>query len=339
MNWKNRRLLFLNSTILVAAALYFILTRNDESNDINGLTVIFVLLAFPIITIVNSLINTALDKYLPWGFYKVKRFFIQIVLGLFFSLAITNILYFILKSQYTHTPPEIGQIIVLNLFGAAIIIPIISVFLGIKFLKAWNESQLEAERLQKENARSQMMSLRNHLDPHFLFNNLNILSSLIDHDIKLSKEYLEKFAEVYRTILRSELSDLITLKEEMNLVEAYNYLIKIRWQDAVDIIIDLDEDHMSKVIPPLSIQMLLENVIKHNTISKSNPIEIKIQSIGEDLIEVINTKRIKKYGNNEKSGTGLMNIQNRYAYFTDQKISIKDQEQSFSVQLPLLTIE
>ena len=186
----------------------------------------------------------------------------QVLLGLIVSLLITNVLYVILKHLYTRTPPEIEQIILLNLFGAAIVVPVITILLGVKFLQQWNQSQLEAERLQKENARSQMMSLRNHLDPHFLFNNLNILSSLMDHDIDLSKEYLSKFAEVYRTILRSELSDLITLSEEMKLVDAYNYLIKIRWQDAVLFSTNIEDHHFTKVLPPLTIQMLIENVIK-----------------------------------------------------------------------------
>ena len=338
-NWKNHRLLTANLIILGITGLYFVITRNDESNNIGELTIIFLLLAFPIITLVNGFINWFLNKFLPWNRFRIRRFFVQVILGLIISLLITNALYFVLKSVYTRTPPEPEQIILLNLFGAAIIIPVITILLGIKFLQEWNQSQLETERLQKENARSQMMSLRNHLDPHFLFNNLNILSSLMDYDIALSKDYLAKFAEVYRTILKSELSDLITLEEEMNLVDAYTYLIKVRWQEGIQINTHLDSSQMEKVLPPLAVQMLLENAIKHNTISRTDPITIDISVDDDSFLEVKNTKRIKKYIDKNRKGTGLENIKRRYEYFTDKKVVIKNSEDTFEVLLPLLNIE
>lgn len=323
-------------SIIAAILLY---TRTPESNDAQSLSIVLGLLAIVLIILGNYLVTTLLDRLVPWKEYKIRRFFCQVVLGLAVSLLFINGLYFGLKHLYTHSPPDIEQLILINSYSASIIIPTISIYFGIKFLRAWNTSQLEAEQLQKENARSQMMSLRNHLDPHFLFNNLNILSSLIDHDVSLSKTYLEKFAEVYRTILKSELSDLISLRKEMELIDAYTYLIKIRWRDALDISIDIHDDDLNKAIPPLAGQMLIENVIKHNTISRSNPMQIHIKSANGSFLEISNTIKPKKYDDEKKSGTGLINIKNRYAYFTDRQVAIEQDGGYFKVMLPLLEIE
>lgn len=322
---------------IVAGILLF--TRTPESNDGQSLSIVLGLLAIVLIILGNFLVTTLLDKVIPWKDYKIRRFFFQVTLGLAVSLLFINCLYFGLKHIYTDSPPDMVQLILINSYGSSIIIPTISIYFGIKFLRAWNTSQLEAEQLQKENARTQMMSLRNHLDPHFLFNNLNILSSLIDHDVSLSKTYLEKFAEVYRTILKSELSDLISLRKELELIDAYTYLIKIRWRDALDISIDIHEDDLNKAIPPLAGQMLIENVIKHNTISRSNPMQIIIRSADGSFLEISNSIKPKKYDDEKKSGTGLVNIKNRYAYFTDRKVSIQKESGYFKVMLPLLEIE
>lgn len=324
--------------LLIAIAGFLLFRRNVESNDFATLSIVLGTLALSLILLGNSLITTVLDRYLPWIKYKGIRFVSQLILGLLFSLICINGLYVMLKDLYTETAPDAGQILTINVLSAAIIIPTITVFFGIKFLRAWNASQVEAERLQKENARSQMMSLRNHLDPHFLFNNLNILSSLIDHDINLSKEYLNKFAEVYRTILKSELSDLTTLAEEMKLVDAYIYLVKIRWREALHITINIDDKDLDKALPPLSAQMLIENVIKHNTISSSQSMQIDISSDGDYLI-ITNDKRIKKYDTQTRKGTGLENIQNRYKFFTEKEVKIINGDAQFSVYLPLLTVE
>lgn len=320
-------------------ALYLLVTRNTESNDIGGLTVVLFLLGAPLIVLCNKLITKVLDYRLTWTIYKEKRFALQVILGLLISLGCINGLYIILKELYTDSAPDSLQLILINIYSALIIIPTISIYFGLKFLNEWNTYKLEAERLQKENAHSQMMSLRNHLDPHFLFNNLNILSSLIDLDVALSKKYLEKFAEVYRTILRSKLSDLTTLSEELQLMDAYTYLVKIRWKDALFIHTNIPDEVKEKAIPPLAAQMLIENAIKHNTISKSDPLHISIEVIDGNFLEISNTKNIKEYSDIKKTGTGLLNIKNRYEYFTEQSVEVLEDDTTFRVKLPLLTIE
>jgi len=325
--------------VLIAISIYLLLTRTRESNDVATLSFVLIALATSLIILGNSLITTLLDRRMPWAKYKGRRFALQIVLGIALSLTGINYLYLVLKDLYTDNAPDLSQLIPINIYGIALTIPCITIYFGVKFLKEWNTSQLQAEKLQKENARSQMMSLRNHLDPHFLFNNLNILSSLIDHDVALSKTYLDKFAEVYRTILKSELSDLTTLREELELLEAYNYLIKIRWRDALIIKMNIDESMLDTALPPLAGQMLIENAIKHNTISTTSKLTIDISTTSDNFLVISNSKHLKKYADETREGTGLENIKNRYQYFTDRKMVIINTDEEFKVKLPLLTIE
>lgn len=291
-----------------------------------------------LIILLLHLLSVILNRSLPWKRYAGMRFVLQMLSGTALSLFSINLVYRMIKEQLTAAPADLNQIILLNIYGAAFILPLFSFFFGYKFLKAWRKSELESEQLMKENARSQLMSLRNHLDPHFLFNNLNILSSLMDKDIELSKTYLNKFAEVYRVILKTEYSDLTTLGDELELIESYVYLISIRFKDCVYFELDIDKSHYSKALPPLTIQMLIENAIKHNFATVEKPIHIKIESNAENIM-VSNNLQKKKYLPRERKATGIENIRRRYEFFTNKTVEVVETESEFIVKLPLIEIE
>lgn len=184
--------------------------------------------------------------------------------------------------------------------------------------------------------RSQLDSLKNHLDPHFLFNNLNILASLIDKDKEASKEFIHKFAEVYRSILKSKADDLIMVSEEMDFIQSYIYLIKTRFEENIQFAISVSGATRGKMLPPLTIQMLLENAIKHNVITETMPLVISVREEGDYLV-VTNTLNKSKEGTS--SGTGLSNIRKRYAHFTDKPVDVRENDGKFEVRIPLLEIE
>ncbi|NNE27184.1 MAG: histidine kinase [Saprospiraceae bacterium] len=325
--------------LLVALRLFTSKYEPSEKDLIPYLSTIWVLHSILLVFIFNFAFDRGLNRILPWKKYAGSRFLIQMILGTAMSLLSLNLSYNLIKDEFTSAPPDTGQMLVLNVYGFAIILPLFSLFFGFKFLRAWRKSELESEQLQKENVRSQMMTLRNHLDPHFLFNNLNILSSLIDKNTELSKSYLDKFAEVYRIILKTEFSDLSLLEDEMRLIDSYCYLLKIRFEKAVFIDKAIDQQDMIKAIPPLSIQMLVENAIKHNMASEENPIRILIESTKDGFIEVSNNLQEKKYLPTTKEGTGLENIKKRFEFFTDREVIIEKSDEQFNVKLPLLEIE
>jgi len=310
----------------------------DETSEIRVFTTCWLLIGFSLVLITVTLLDYILDKLLSWKKHPGLRFFLQMTVSTIVSIAALNVSYYFIKEYYIAAPAA-ENFIVLNFYAAGLILPAFSLYFGYKFLKDWRQSELETERLQKENARSQMMTLKNHLDPHFLFNNLNILSSLMDKDINLSKDYLDKFAEVYRVILKAEHSDLTLLDEELQLIDAYIYLLKIRFDKSVFIEVDVADTAKQKALPPLSIQMLIENAIKHNMAGTEKPITIKIYATDQDTLVVENNVQKKKYSLQERKGSGLENIKSRYKFFTDQPVIIKQDEQLFKVTLPLLEID
>lgn len=337
---KDLYILFAAIFILMVIWIVSILYQPTEPNMQFYLSTIWIVSSILLVFIFNFVLDRLLNLFLDWRTHTLLRFFLQMIAGTLLSLWAINLSYSFIKDQFTSAPPDANQMLLLNLYGFGLILPVFSLYFGIKFLKAWRKSELESERLLKENARSQMMTLRNHLDPHFLFNNLNILSSLIDKDVSLSQSYLDKFAEVYRIILKAEVDDLTTVQEELDLIENYIYLLKIRFEGSVIFNIEVDEMDKQKVVPPLAFQMLIENAIKHNKASNENPIQIEIKSIDDDYILVSNNKQEKKYkALSSRKGTGLENISKRIAFFSDRQMEIINSEEYFKVKIPLLKIE
>jgi LytS/YehU family sensor histidine kinase len=288
----------------------------------------------------NRLLTKYLDKKLSWSKWGNSRFFIHLFIVLIYLLLLVNVTYYIIKTSLTSDPPTIEQLIVMNAYGSIIFIPAFSIYFSLNFLRHWQKSELETARYQKETMRSQLDLLKNHIDPHFLFNNLNILSSLIDKDKQASKIFIDKFAEVYRTLLKTASSDLITLTDELSFIQSYIYLIKTRFETNIQFSINVKEEVKRRMIPPLTLQMLIENAIKHNIILENKPLLIEISDETEDLL-VSNTLNAKsKSGNEEKEGgSGLLNIEKRYAHFTSRPVKIIQTSTHFQVTVPLLEVE
>jgi sensor histidine kinase YesM len=286
----------------------------------------------------NRFISSKFDRILPWKRWGNFRFFILLFIGLLYLLIVINLTYILLKVMMTTDPPTPGQMLVTNVLGAGIFIPVFSIYFSLHFLKHWRKSELETEKIQKENMRTQLNLLKTQLDPHFLFNNLNILSALIDRDQQRSKQFVEKFADVYRALLKSKSDDLILLRDELEFIDAYIFLLKTRFENHVQFTINLKPAAKMRMIPPLTLQLLVENAIKHNTIDERHPLEINIVQPQDDFIVVSNSLNEKKIPEDRK-GSGLDNIRDRYSYFTDTEIKVVKTQSHFEVHIPLLEIE
>ena len=286
----------------------------------------------------NRVLTHRLDRTLPWSQWGNLRFFTHLALGLVFLLMLVNTTYLVLKLTLTTDPPTYEQIIVMNVYAAFIFIPLFSIYFSLYFLKHWRKSELEVEKSQKENIRSQLNSLKNHLDPHFLFNNLNILSALIDKDAARSKLFVDHFAEVYRSLLRKSSDDLIPLPEELGFIESYIYLLRTRFENNIQFTINLKPEHKTRMLPPLTLQMLVENAIKHNLIHDNCPLAIHLLQLDDDYLMVSNSLNEPNV-RASAPGSGLKNIQNRYKHFTDNPVRIIKTATHFEVHIPLLQIE
>lgn len=282
----------------------------------------------------NRVLTRRLDKTLPWSRWGNVRFFTQLIAGISYLLLLINGAYYAIKMPLTGTPPSGEQLTVANVWGIIIFVPVFSIYFSLHFLRHWRKSEVEMERYHKATIRSQLDSLKNHLDPHFLFNNLNILASLIDKNKEASKEFVHKFAEVYRSILKSKADDLIPLSEEMSFIDSYIFLIKTRFEENIQFRINVTSHN--KMVPPLAIQMLVENAIKHNIITETSPLVITIAEADNYLVV---SNSLSKSPEDTSSGTGLSNIRRRYEHFTDKPVKIFEGNGKFEVQIPLLEIE
>lgn len=286
----------------------------------------------------NKLLTRVFDRLLPWDRAGTLRFFVQLLIGLTYLLLLINVTYVILRIFLTPAPPSIEQIVVMNVWGAFIFIPGYSIYFSLHFLRHWRKSELEVERYQKEHIRSQLSQLKNHLDPHFLFNNLNILSALVDKDAARSKEFIANFANVYRSLLKATSGDLISLADEIEFIESYMFLLRTRFENNIVFTINVEPAAQTRFLPPASIQMLVENAIKHNNISEDKPLIIQILQMEEDYLIVSNTLN-EKSSSDDRDGSGLDNIRKRYAHFTDNEVRVFRSDTHFEVHIPLLNIE
>lgn len=192
--------------------------------------------------------------------------------------------------------------------------------------------QKEAARLRDENNQARYIALQNQLNPHFLFNSLNTLIAEIEYDPRNAIHFTRNLSDVYRYVLQCQHKPLVTLHEELEFMQAYIFLHKVRLGDYIKMNYLIGEEYKDTLLPPLTLQLLIENVIKHNSISSSKPVYITLRIENEHLI-VTNTVQLKK--SQIPSGTGLQNLANRYLLILNKPIEIIRTKELFTVKLPL----
>lgn len=196
--------------------------------------------------------------------------------------------------------------------------------------------RLDAERLERENLQAQLLVLKNQVSPHFLFNNFSILTSLIETDPEKSVIFVNRLARSYRYILEQAHSEKIKLKAELDFIETYIFLLKSRFEQKLQIVIDIPESyHNQYLIAPLALQLLIENAVKHNQMSEENPLRLTI-SVDQDYLVVSNPVRLRA-SVVHSTGLGLENILARYKILTTRLVHIHKDEKTFTVKIPLLT--
>ncbi|SMC86616.1 sensor histidine kinase [Pedobacter africanus] len=221
-------------------------------------------------------------------------------------------------------------------FGAFMFYLLILAYSGIVFYyKNWKESQLNAERLMRENIQAKYDVLKSQIDPHFFFNSLSVLTNLVYKSADLSAEYITQLAKSYRYILDKKFENLVSIRTELEFLESYSFLIRIRHQSSIVFNIDIEEKTMhTGMVPPATLQMLVENAVKHNRFSANDPLHINIRDEGDSLI-VSNDLR-KRSGLHNSIGVGLDNISKRYELTSDKRIEITETNDEFIVKVPII---
>lgn len=283
-----------------------------------------------------------LEKKLPWKKRPAFRILAElpIVLGTtsFLMLFFSHLTYNLHNKSFGHEfynsyadflAKELTMCAVLTLI-------VVSVVESTFFFKEWRKSLVLSERLQKENMQSQLEVLKNQVNPHFLFNSLNVLSSLVYSDPSKAEMFIDKFASVYRYILNIQGKIVVQLNEELEFLNSYIYLQKIRFNEGFIININIEENKLVLYIPPLCLQQLVENAIKHNIVSAEHPLTVKIYNEGNELFVINNIQ--KRDEPQSSTGIGLKNLTERYFQFANVKPKFEEKENQFIAMTPLLKI-
>ncbi len=279
-------------------------------------------------------IATFLWRKYPWHINPVKHILVEIPLIVAYTLGIGFLINEINTSLFDIPAHEQGVQVMDIVFTLVITFFILSIHEGWFFFTNWKTSMVNEEKLKKENMESQLETLKNQLNPHFLFNTLNTLSTLIEEDKKTAIEYVERTADFFRSILSLKEKDIIPLAEELELIENFYHLQQKRYGENLHLKIEMPGNLKSTFVAPLTFQMLTENAIKHNIISKDNPLHIEIYA-QDDYLLVRNNLQ-KRNDANPSSGIGLPNIIKRYGFLTSKPIEINKENETFTVKIPIL---
>jgi len=323
-----------NLSIAIAITLFFKLLFFNIK-DFFEMDLLFIVVIIILIWFGNNLIDKWLNTKYPWIENTKKRLIIQSVFSIIFtSITLFALLYLLHQLRFGD-----GRIInrkMIEIFPPAILFTfaLLAVKIGSEFFIALKNSLIELEKHKTESANAQLQNLKNQLNPHFLFNNLSVLTSLVHKNQDKAAHFITELAKVYRYVLDTKSSELVTLQEELTFINHYIYLQKIRFEDRISFEIKIDERKKTDYLLPMCLQMLVENTIQHNETSQANPLKVIIYTENNSLIIENPIKLRSNVADSTK--TGLKNIEMRYTFYTDEKVIVMNNGKVFKVILPLI---
>lgn len=220
-------------------------------------------------------------------------------------------------------------------FGLWVTLTIVSVFYIVYFYNRYQKNRIKEQKVIAGTASAKFDALKNQLDPHFLFNSLNVLTSLIEENPDNAQKFTTSLSKVYRYVLEQKSKDLVTVDDELKFARTYMSLLKMRFEDSIIFEIPDKASNPESQVVPLSLQLLLENAVKHNMVTPKKPLQIKIYE-DEGFLVVMNNLQLKQIVK-KSSGVGLENIKQRYKLLSDKKVIINQRAEDFAVAIPMLT--
>ncbi len=264
-----------------------------------------------------------------------------------FSILTRNTITFLLNSFLLIVMVQLFVIVYSNVVGTRLteseigltyfvyfVILIITFFISrvLRYQIIHQQDLLEKQQLKQQSLESELTALKNQINPHFLFNSLNTLKSIVQEN-EQADTFINKLSYMYRYILQSGVSDLVTIEEELKFLNSYIHLLQNRYRNRLEVHIDIEDRYFNREIPPLSIQLLVENAVKHNEISEKNPLQILVFS-KDEMIHIENKIRLRKELV-ESTGNGLININKRFQLLKNESIIIQNKDEMFIVKLPI----
>jgi len=338
LNRFPKRLLFSIMLALVGGILLEVVFKLQYRNYLilrSGEFYLAAIVLSVIFTEVIYRINLWLDRKMAWQQGPLRRLLLQTMTFWFVSILVFNgirlaLVHFFSSKKFILLTDEIT----VSVFVLCLIIILSAVDFGTILIREWRDSLAQAEKYKKESAEFEFEMLQAQINPHFLFNSLNTLSSLVYEDADRSAEFIRKLSDVYRHVLESRQKDVILIEEELAFIRSYVFLLEIRFDKKLRVELDIEKDLMDKKIAPLSLQLLIENAVKHNVVSDKKPLLIRIFNDTNYLLvkNPLQLKSVKEKSN----GMGLKNISSRYRALCGKDVIINTENDTFTVKLPII---
>jgi two-component system LytT family sensor kinase len=278
-------------------------------------------------------IDNRLDKYYPFEKNISGRIALQLALGACVGITFRFLIYFFWEPEL---PFKLDELFLATTW-LIYILATVGVNLGFftyYFINRWKDSLVVAERLEKEKSQVQFDNLKNQLNPHFLFNALTSLNGLIFENQGLASQFLQHLSKVYRYVLENKEKNFVTVQTELDFIKNYVFLLRTRFQQALIINFDISAVGRERAIVPVTMQILIENALKHNIVDKEKPLHIDVLTIGDYLVVSNNLQIRKRVGTS--NGQGLDNLRSLYGFLSDKPVIIEKTDDRFAVKIPLL---
>ncbi|MGM0621537.1 MAG: sensor histidine kinase [Bacteroidota bacterium] len=290
------------------------------------------LLAYP-----NLFMIRFLNKVASWGQRTIKRIFIQLGFSVAIAILVSLAFTFFANALMPYTE-ELQGVVVSN----ALIFSVVNIFL-MAILEAWifytesKRAEQVAKNLQEELSQIKFEVLKSQINPHFMFNSLNVLSGLISKDTGKAQQFIDEFSHIYRYVLETIEQPVTTLEKELDFMRSYLFLQQIRYGNDLSYAVDIPAHLLQLILPPLSLQVVLENAIKHNVINESKPLKIEVFSHNKHLVVKNNIQ--PKISMGKSTGLGLKNLTKRYAMISAKEPVFSVDTNYYIAKLPLIDIE
>ena len=301
----------------------------DLHLKVMGYSIIFFALAWEFFSFVNRFLN----KHYPFEKSIPGRMILQLVIGVSFMLLVRV---YLDTTGTIDFPIKFDKFFILSTYLLSVLISVLINFgfFTVYFVDRWKESIVKAERLEKEKSQVQFDNLKNQLNPHFLFNALTSLNSLIFENQELASRFLQDLSKVYRYVLQHKDKNHVSLQTELTFIDNYISLLQIRFEEALKINIAIPDKVKDNAIVPATLQILIENALKHNIVDKNKPLTIDIIAIGDYLVVSNNLQQKKNVETSNKQG--LENLRSLYRFLTERPVIIEVNDSRFYAKVPLV---
>jgi two-component system, LytTR family, sensor kinase len=287
----------------------------------------------------GRLLQPWFDKKLAVSKNKISTLILFCVTGGFLTTLITiAVVFFVSVVLHKYSFKATLVPLKLNLIYAWLANLLFHLLSAIKFyFTEYKTKWMEAEELKRMSAQAELQAIKNQINPHFLFNNLNVLSALVLKNTEEANKFIEEFSKVYRYILSNHDKELVDLKSELDFIKPYIFLLQKRFSDGLFVSVNIPSTYENFYIIPASLQMLIENAIKHNVISKHKPLHIDVHINGNDTVVVSNNLQPRETSVTS-TRIGLNNIIKRYWLVSGREVNVSSTDGAFTVTLPLLNL-